>query len=66
MRWFGLETKCPCGCDETNFKIYLFGILFWYFTDCGEWWLRFGTWKTVYSYSKCQGFIKYDRNKLDD
>lgn len=54
------ERKCPCGCNETNWRIGLFGWFIWYFTDAGAWWIRFGTpWKTL-SYSPCQGFMLLD------
>lgn len=54
-----LETKCNCGCNEKHFKIGFKNIYVFYFIDCGEWWIELKLFNTVYSYSPCQGFIKY-------
>ena len=57
-----MTKKCPCGCEEKHRRLDIGQFFVWYFEDCGEWWFRIGTpWK-VFSYSPCQGWMKYRRD----
>jgi hypothetical protein len=47
--------------NDKDYEVFLLGIMFWFFTDCGEWWFRIGRRNKWYiGYSPCQGIEYYN------